>query len=353
MERSHLSFLDLINICDNFRVHQSPPLPTPFDSERLIPLYLTESLNSPTIGLLRPIIVQQLKAENELSRDTGKPELWNILSLDATPRVAFQPWLDTPTKRTVAMAEMCERWRDSRLFDDVCGPKKWRNERFPIYADPFGARDYPGHTAPGKSLNFVFELERSACALFGVVTYGVLMSIYKELEVNGQKTLRVWVPRRARTKPTWPGYLDSSVAGGAPSGIPMFECIIKECMEEANIAPDITRKHARCIGAISYFFRTSAGWLQPEIEYLYDLSIPSDMDPDIFQPKPLDGEVESFALLPHDDIIQKMRAGLFKPDCALVLIDLFIRLGYITPENEPDFMKIVTRLHGRFDYERW
>lgn len=36
-----------------------------------------------------------------------------------------------------------------------------------------------------------------------------------------------------------------------------------------------------------------------------------------------------------------------------VLIDLFIRLGYITPDNEPDFMKILTRLHGTFDFERW
>jgi hypothetical protein len=65
-----------------------------------------------------------------------------------------------------------------------------------------------------------------------------------------------------------------------------------------------------------------------------------------------------------------MRRGLFKPNCALgpflpylvsvlfsyaqaVLIDLFIRLGYITPENEPDYMKILTRLHGQFDFERW
>lgn len=65
-----------------------------------------------------------------------------------------------------------------------------------------------------------------------------------------------------------------------------------------------------------------------------------------------------------------MRSGLFKPNCALVLIDFFIRHGIIAPDTEPgekeghshhrenahyfaDYMKIVTRLHGRFDYERW
>ena len=36
-----------------------------------------------------------------------------------------------------------------------------------------------------------------------------------------------------------------------------------------------------------------------------------------------------------------------------VLIDLFLRLGYITPENEPDFLQVVTRLHGRFDMQKW
>lgn len=34
-------------------------------------------------------------------------------------------------------------------------------------------------------------------------------------------------------------------------------------------------------------------------------------------------------------------------------MDLFIRLGYITPDNEPDYMKIITRLHGSFDFDRW
>ena len=36
-----------------------------------------------------------------------------------------------------------------------------------------------------------------------------------------------------------------------------------------------------------------------------------------------------------------------------VILDLFFRLGYITPDDEPDFMKILNRLHGCFDYEKW
>jgi len=43
----------------------------------------------------------------------------------------------------------------------------------------------------------------------------------------------------------------------------------------------------------------------------------------------------------------------FAAYCGAVLIDLFIRLGHLTPDNEPDYVEIVTRLHGRFDFERW
>jgi hypothetical protein len=228
---SNLSYLDLIDICDNVQIYR----PTPEElydvkykidaqdknkaghGEHLVPFALNPSPESPIIGLLRPIIVQQLTLENERSRQLDLPEIW-VLDLDFDPsqyeggevgprRVSFQSWLDTPSKRTAAMREICERWRDTKLFDDVCGPKKWRAELYPIYADPFGVLDHPDHSfqAKGfKQLNFVFEMERSACGLFGVVTYGVHMSIYQEvLGLDGEKSLAVWVPTRARTKPTY------------------------------------------------------------------------------------------------------------------------------------------------------
>ncbi|KAH7919390.1 hypothetical protein BV22DRAFT_1023067, partial [Leucogyrophana mollusca] len=197
--------------------------------------------------------------------------------------------------------------------------------------------------------NYAFDLERSACALFGVVTYGVHMTIYRD-DDDGVK---IWVPTRALTKQTWPGYLDNSVAGGLPSGMGPFESIVKESMEEASIEAQIVEKHAKSVGSISYFFRNARGWLQPEVEYLYDLRIPSGVDQSPFQPKPLDGEVESFDLLPLDSVISKMRSGLFKANCALALIDFLIRHGHLTPDNDPHFMEIITRLHGSFQYDQW
>ncbi|KAF8635605.1 hypothetical protein AX15_000245 [Amanita polypyramis BW_CC] len=346
MSRKSLSYLDLVDICDNVHIGRTFPATSTFDTEVLLPLHLSEDPNSPAIGLLRPVIVEQLKLENHQS---STQELWSI----SEKRASFRSWLNTPMKRTEAMKELCERWRDTGLFADVCGPKKWRSEMYPVYRDPFGVRDYPSEDKIDGELNFAFEMERSACALFGVVTYGVHMSIYQETEIDGERHLHIWVPTRARTKPTWPGYLDNTVAGGIPSGMSTFETMVKECMEEASIAAHVVQKYARAVGAVSYFFRTPAGWLQPEVQFVYDLTIPHGTDSTLFLPKPSDGEVEKFEFLHQDELSARLSAGLFKPNCGLVVIDLLIRRGYITPDNEPDFSQIVTRLHGRFDYDKW
>ncbi|KAJ7645804.1 NUDIX hydrolase domain-like protein [Mycena rosella] len=342
-----LSYLDLVKICGNARIHSGPsPIPSEFDSEELLPFYLSPAPDSPIIGLLRPQIVELLRAEN-----TG---VWAGVSSPTPGRISLAAALDTHAMRTAAMRELCERWRDTGRFADIIGPKKWRAEMYPVYQDPFGAHDHPATAKGGaEGLNFAFEMERAACALFGIVTYGVHLSIYQETRGVDGTGLRLWIPTRASTKSMWPGYLDNTVAGGIPSGMPIFEALVKECMEEASLGEELVRAHTRGVGCISYFFRTAKGWLQPEVEYTYDMVIPLGADPAAFEPKPLDGEVESFDFLDKAQVETAMRAGRFKPNCAVVLIDLFIRLGYITPDNEPDYLKIATALHTRFDYERW
>lgn len=196
-----LSFLDLIDICDNVRFKSEKVHRSPFDSETLVPLFLSEDIDTaPVVGLLRPVIVTLLQQENE----RGLPRLWRINVDENSPRpwISFLNWLDTPRKRSAALAELAQRWRDTGLFPDVCGPTKWRDEQYPIYRRPFGAHDYP-QTAEGHDRddwNYAFEMERSACALFGLVTYGVHLSVFEEDAEGG---LRFWVPTRAMTKPTW------------------------------------------------------------------------------------------------------------------------------------------------------
>jgi len=54
---------------------------------------------------------------------------------------------------------------------------------------------------------------------------------------------------------SWPGYLDNTIAGGIPSGMGVFESLVKESMEEASIDESIIKAHAKAVGAISYFIR--------------------------------------------------------------------------------------------------
>ncbi len=154
--------------------------------------------------------------------------------------------------------------------------------------------------------------------------------------------------------------LDNTVAGGIPSGIGIYESMEKECMEEASLDATLVKKYARAVGAVSYFFRcvrtifrrlqanscvrTSQGWLQPEIEYVYGIAIPPHIDGSIFEPKPLDGEVESFEVglvfitpsqannaiqfMNQDKVTEKLRAGLFKPNCGLG--------KWFTPSTKPE-----------------
>ncbi|KAI0701841.1 NUDIX hydrolase domain-like protein [Cytidiella melzeri] len=349
------SYLELVAAVDNFRLGPLPQhLQSSFRTEVLVPWSLSPDPSSPRIGLLREPIVQQLSAENASILDADKRP-WRIMTLTTGRRVvSFESWVDTPTKRGEVMRVLCEKWRDEGLWPDVIGPTKWRGELYPIYRNPFGTQDAPS-MASGEdgddSRNYAFRMERSACALFGAVTYGVHMTIYVD---DPEVGCMVWVPKRAWTKQTWPGYLDNSVAGGIPAGLGPFESLVKEAMEEASLEEEIVRKYAKCTGSISYFFSTKGGWLQPEVEYLYEMRVPPTLANDArYQPKPLDGEVESFELLPLADIVAKMRASLFKSNCAAALIDFLIGHGYITPDNEPAFLEIVTRLRGRFDYERW
>jgi 8-oxo-dGTP pyrophosphatase MutT (NUDIX family) len=84
--------------------------------------------------------------------------------------------------------------------------------------------------------------------------------------------------------------LDNSVAGGIPGGTSAFDSLVKEAAEEASLDPQLVRKRARAVGAVSYYRQTTSGWLQPEVQHVYDMRL----EPGEARLAPMDGEVESF-----------------------------------------------------------
>jgi len=168
--------------------------------------------------------------------------------------------------------------------------------------------------------------------------------------VRDGQSMRIWAPKRAETKQTYPGMKDNTVAGGLSTGEQPFNCLIREAQEEASLPEDVVRT-AKAVGTLTYFHVRDAraggetGLCQPEVQYLYDLELPSDI-----VPRPGDNEAVDFQLLTVEETREAMAKGEFKPNCALVLLEFFIRHGITTAENEPDYIEIVSRLHRRLEF---
>jgi len=210
--------------------------------------------------------------------------------------------------------------------------EQWRDELYPVY---------------GRGKELLFSVERAASPLLGVVTYGVHMTAF----VRTEDGLKIWVPRRARSKHTFGGMLDNAVAGGIASGESPFESLVRECAEEASLEEELVRNNVKTCGCVTYFYIRDerAGGetrlLQPECEYVYDLELPEDI-----VPKPGDNEVEDFYLWTLDEVKVALAKGEFKPNTAVVMLDFFIRHGILTAENEKDYIEIVARMHRRFEF---
>lgn len=223
-------------------------------------------------------------------------------------------------------------WRENKEFKVLEG---WRNELYPVYG-------------PGDLL--LYSIERTAAALLGVVTYGAHMTAYVK-SPESSHGIKLWVPRRASGKHTYAGMLDNTVAGGMATGEDPFECIIREAEEEASLPDELVRKNATAHGNITYIYLRSelttgeVGLVQPEVQYVYDLELPTDVIP-----KPNDSEVQCFYLWTVEEVQDRMARGEFKPNCNLLLLDFFIRHGIVTPENEKDFDEIKSRLHRPLDF---
>jgi len=254
----------------------------------------------------------------------GLPE-WNV---DPEERALTLIEGNTVAERSALIANTGLAMRETGHFKVLAG---WRNELYPVYG-------------PGGEL--IFNMERSLSCLFGIVTYGSHMTAYTRNAEDG--TLKFWVPRRSYSKSTYPGILDNTVAGGLATGEVPFECIVREAEEEASLPEAYVRPNVKAVGVVSYFHirGSRAGgetdFLQPEVEYLYELELPKEIIP-----KPSDGEVEEFYLWSIDELMAALGRNEFKPNCAVVFIDFMIRHNILTPENEKDYLDISSRLHRK------
>ncbi|EGX94097.1 thiamin pyrophosphokinase-related protein [Cordyceps militaris CM01] len=227
--------------------------------------------------------------------------------------------------------------------------------RFPtlngLHSEPFripGVRNaaYPDQPS-------LLRVERFAAALFGINTRGAHLTAYVRDSTTGA-VAGVWVARRSASLYTYPGMLDSAVAGGVKADDDPLDCMLAESEEEARLLPAIVAPRLRPAGVVTLANRNPrTALVHGEILYVYDLDLSPPAagdDAAALGLVPLpgdDGEVDEFMLMDWQEVVRRMRAGEFKPNVCAVMIDFFIRHGLVTPETEDQYVEICSRLRRK------
>lgn len=200
---------------------------------------------------------------------------------------------------------------------------------------------------PVLGAEFDMWIERFAAPLFGIINCGAHLTVYTQTSQG----MKIWVPRRSANVFTYPNMLDTTVAGGVAAGESPFENAIREADEEASLPEDLVRAQTKACGCLTYIQQSNGttgdepGVITPDIVYVFDLQIGPDL-----VPKPQDGEVKEFYLLSPEEITDRLSRGEFKTNSAVVMVDFFIRHGIITPDNERDYVEIITRMHRQLPF---
>lgn len=249
---------------------------------------------------------------------------------DRTVKLFHKP--TTEQKRTELVAATTHYLRVKSHLKVLKG---WRDELWPIY---------------GRSGELLFSMERAAVALFGYMRYGVHLIAYTHCP-TAPHGIKLWVPKRSQMKTAWPGLFDNTVAGGLMTDEHPLDCVIREADEEASLPGHIVREHAKLAGTIRYIFMgesqpgVGGEYVYPECQWVYDLELPESV---ICEPN--DGEVEEFRLCTVDEVREQLAAGRWKPNCAVITLDFLVRMGILTPDNEPCFDEIETRLRREMPF---
>jgi isopentenyldiphosphate isomerase len=269
----------------------------PVITERFVPW----EINGQVYGWLRPSFIEHLRQFDQLFAISGR-----------------QVGLCNPDLRGEALtAELSDVV--NTLFEQGVLPHKPMNEPYPLTA---GERD-----------EAIAEIDRVAASHFGLRSFGQHLNGY----VNYNGRLLLWVGKRARDRAIFPGAWDNMVAGGLPQGISLEENLIKECQEEAGMSVALAQQ-ATYVGSIAYN-RVNANGFRPDVLYCYDIELPTT-----FIPQNTDGEVESFHLMPVEDVLQIVRdSDDFKLNCNLVIIDFALRHRLIS-EDDPDYCALLEGL---------
>lgn len=256
---------------------------------------------------------------------------------------------ETPTQQSVTDDETATALVDARSaaferFTDLLLECKIISKR---HTDMYPITDLG--MAGGEILATV---NRNAAPFLGVSSVGVHLLCYVrdgdsdgDGDANNNSSISLWLAQRAANKSHNALRWDPTVAGGQPASMGLFDNVIKEAGEEAGIAPDAVAQRAVSTGCLSQMTckpNANGTCMKQSLYYTWDMQV----DRETFVPRPTDGEVAAFELCSAEQLEYEVRHGdRLRPAMILVVTDFLIRHGVITPDNEPDYAKILAAMH--------
>ena len=251
------------------------------------------------LNQFRPFYVAGYKVGWILPEDLPLFEQSPALFAVESERVELLGEPSSPKERSAQLDVVLRQWRDQGYING------WRDEHY-LISD--------GEGVP------LFSVERSATALLGVLNLGVHLNGF----VRRTDGIWLWMARRARNRPRYPGKLDQMVAGGMTAYQSPQQVMKRECQEEAGV-PMTLAETLKSVGLVTLCHHNSKGQLRREIIYTYDLELP-----ETFQPCNQDGEVEEFQLMPIAEVMRLVaETDDIKTNCNLVVLDFLVRHSVI------------------------
>ena len=251
------------------------------------------------LNQFRPFYVAGYKVGWILPEDLPLFEQSPALFAVESERVELLGEPSSPKERSAQLDVVLRQWRDQGYING------WRDEHY-LISD--------GEGVP------LFSVERSATALLGVLNLGVHLNGF----VRRTDGIWLWMARRAKNRPRYPGKLDQMVAGGMTAYQSPQQVMKRECQEEAGV-PMTLAETLKSVGLVTLCHHNSKGQLRREIIYTYDLELP-----ETFQPCNQDGEVEEFQLMPIAEVMRLVaETDDIKTNCNLVVLDFLVRHSVI------------------------
>ncbi len=274
-----------------------------FDKKDFLPFFIEDAL----LGYVH-------KQNKPLFKDFN--HLMIFAEFNGLEGLTFHPDINSFERRTAAADEIAQSWLQSGVITS------WVGEQYDVNT---------GFNHPS-----FFTIERAASSVLGIKKYGIHLNAW----VEQQGELYLWVARRSRNKPTFPGKLDHLVAGGHGTGYTIEQTMIKECGEEAGV-PEAIAQTAVPVSMVTY--NMDAGKkLQQDNLFIYDLKLDAS-----FVPENTDGEAEAFYLWPIDKVLNTVATTEdYKTNCNLVVIDFAVRHGFLKPD-EPFYTDICEGLQQK------